>query len=79
MGQEKETEKAENLAEENKCYNQDGTKNDKEHIFDFRPEAGLVCQVCGLVGLEIENMWERDVRLDLLIVLMHIVSVAPEL
>lgn len=43
------------------CENPDGSKC-QEHAVIFDQEVGIVCAVCGNVLLEIENMWERDVR-----------------
>jgi hypothetical protein len=45
-----------------KCRNPDGSESDAKHVFFFDHESGLVCQVCGLLGLKIANMVERDVR-----------------
>jgi hypothetical protein len=50
-----------------KCRNPDGSESDAKHVFLFDHESGLVCQVCGLLGLKIANMVERDVSTQTLI------------
>lgn len=37
-------------------------ENGLEHTVTFNQEIGEVCEVCGFVVLEIENIWARDVR-----------------
>lgn len=60
------------VGESNKCINPDGSTSGEDHVFEFSPDVGLVCENCGIVGLEIENMWERDVSPTL-----HVYSVTP--
>ena len=49
------------VGESNKCISPDGSTSEEDHVFECSPELGLLCEICGIVGLEIENMWERDV------------------
>ena len=60
------------VGESNECINPDGTTSEEDHVFEFNPEVRLVCEICGIVGSKVENMWERDVSPTL-----HIYSIIP--